>query len=390
MCALSKPSLPHFSRERDYSCDLPRVRFASGGRLLKVHFAQSEAAQWNSEQFPGERGKRGACMGFSFGSRRRMLDRLNSVKVDSSLPVFLTMTLPDEVFDDCASSFAKTAKHWLDNFQKRLVRLVPGACGFWRIEWQSRKSGKYEGKLVPHFHLLVWGLPERKIGEREIMHGREVVGLAPIIETYVPTEDTQMTLNFLKVIASAPPKTGDVHTLESTGASGQWRFAGSSKFVARCSNLLDRVSLAEACPDSPQASLARNMSFLDWASLAWYHVVASGNVDHLTAGVRVERVKSWGGVMSYCAKYMAKSDSDFLSSVPFGRSWGIFNRRFIPWAEVVEVKLDSEVGIRLRRVARHYLERRFGRRVHAPYGVTLYCDVANFRRLWERPPPDPF
>lgn len=388
MPALEKP--PHLSKEGDFSCERPRVRFASGGRLLKVSFAQSEAAQWNSEMFPGERGKRGACKGFSFGSRRRMLDRLNSVKVDASLPVFVTCTLPDDVFDDSAASFAKTSKHWLDNFTKRLLRVVPQACGFWRIEWQARKSGKYEGKLVPHFHLLVWGLPERRLPDREIIHDGQVVGLAPVSEVYVPLPDHQLSLDFLKVVSAAPERGDWQMQSESKGPAGVFKFSGSRKFVRRCQTLLDRVEVAVVCPEHPAAEVARNMPFTDWASLAWYHVVASGNVDHLTAGVRVERVKSWGGVMSYCAKYMAKADAEFLSDVAFGRSWGIFNRKFMPWAELVEVRLDNDVGVRLRRVARRYLERRFGRRVHAPYGLTLYCDVANFRRLWERPPPDPF
>lgn len=132
------------------------------------------------------------------------------------------------------------------------------------------------------------------------------------------------------------------------------------------------------------------MCFCDWASLAWYHVVDSHNVDHLKAGLRVERVRTWGGVMCYCAKYMAKEDCNFLSDVAFGRSWGIFNRAFMPWAKIIELELDNDAGIRLRRVARRYLEHRFGRRVNSPYGITLYCDTKNFRRLWEHAPPDPF
>jgi len=87
---------------------------------------------------------------------------------------------------------------------------------------------------------------------------------------------------------------------------------------------------------------------------------------------------------------MAKSDCGFLYDVQFGRSWGIFNRKSVPWAKMIEVELDGETGVRLRRVARRYLERRFGRKVKAPYGITLYGGVENFRRIWERPPPDPF
>jgi hypothetical protein len=94
--------------------------------------------------------------------------------------------------------------------------------------------------------------------------------------------------------------------------------------------------------------------------------------------------------MSYCAKYMAKSDCGFLSEVEFGRSWGVFNRKAMPWAKIIELPLDDETGIRLRRVARRYLEHRFSRRVRAPYGITLYCDVEKLRKLWEHSPPDPF
>jgi len=95
--------------------------------------------------------------------------------------------------------------------------------------------------------------------------------------------------------------------------------------------------------------------------------------------------------MSYCAKYMAKADCEFLYEVPMGRSWGIFNRKAVPWAKIVELELEPSMGVALRRVARRYLEHRFGRRVKAPYGLTVYCDVSNFSRLW-RPPraPDPF
>jgi hypothetical protein len=132
------------------------------------------------------------------------------------------------------------------------------------------------------------------------------------------------------------------------------------------------------------------MSFQDWASLAWYHVVASHNTDHLTAGVRVEHVRSWGGVMSYAAKYLGKEGDGFLSDIYFGRSWGVFNRAAVPWGKMVELELDTDMGIRLRRIARRYLERRVGRKRNVPYGITLYCDVRQFRRLWERPPPDPF
>jgi hypothetical protein len=133
------------------------------------------------------------------------------------------------------------------------------------------------------------------------------------------------------------------------------------------------------------------MSLFDWVSLAWYHVVGSGNTDHFLAGCRVEKIRTWGGVMTYCAKYMSKADSEnFLSDVAFGRSWGIFNRQFMPWAKMVELDLDEDAGVRIRRIARRYLESRLGRRVQRHFGITVYCDVSQFKRLLEHPPDCPF
>jgi len=389
---MPKPELPHCSLIGDYSNSKPLLRFADGGRLVKLSFARSPAADWNSELFGERGGKRGKCKGFSFGSRRRMLDRLNSVSVAASLPNFVTATLPDDCFDDDVSHFAMSAKVWMDTFLKRLLRVCPSASGFWRIEWQSRKSGLYEGKLFPHFHLLVWGVPQRDLGEFEQYDKEtgELIGLVRRTESYVDVKDLQLSIDFLKISSLKEPKADAKATSHCHSALGDFTFSGSSRFVSRCSRILDLCVLHNHFPEHPAAQHALKMSFSDWASLAWYHVVGSHNLDHLSAGLRVERVKSWGGVMSYCAKYMAKSDCGFLSEVQFGRSWGVFNRKHMPWAKIIELPLDEETGVRLRRVARRYLENRFSRRVRAPYGITLYCDVEKLRRLWEHSPPDPF
>jgi len=93
---VAKLEKPHCNLTGDYSNESPRILFADGGRLLKVHFSRSPAAEWNAEMFGNKGGIRGKCKGFSFGSRRRMLDRLNSVSVASKLPYFVTMTFPDD------------------------------------------------------------------------------------------------------------------------------------------------------------------------------------------------------------------------------------------------------------------------------------------------------
>lgn len=375
----------------DYSCASPRVRFAEGGRFLSLHFARSPASEWNSELFGSRGGIRGKCKGFSFGSRRRMLNRLNQVSVAATLPQFVGMTLPDEVFSDSVVEFSRRAKDYLVTFQKRLLRRCPEACGFWRIEWKARKSGKWEGKLFPHFHLLVWGLPERVVSPEQLDWDKQGNPfLRPEVrEAYVDCPDHQLSLDLLGVWSEAS-KRADDWRLKVTSSDG-FVFAGSKPFVQRCQRVADAVTASQLVSSHLAAEPARKMSFQDWASLVWYEVVDSHNPHHATAGVRLERVRSWGGVMSYAAKYIGKVDAEsFLSEVSYGRNWGIFNRRYVPWAKMIELNLDSDVGVRVRRVARRYLEKRTGRSRSYPYGLTLYCDVKNFRRLWERPPPDPF
>lgn len=327
---------------------------------MRLRFKPSPAREWNDEQFyrfpDDQREGRGICKGFSVASRRTMLNRLNMVRKDASLPDFITLTFPDDVFCDSVTEFSKRAKVWLDTWLKRLKRVAPEAAGFWRMEWQSRKSGKHEGKLFPHFHLMMWGLPKREVGD-----GFE--------ESYVDSPDHQLAF------AGLSGRVFKEHVFDS-------RRAGEKFFNRSC---------RQASREHLSAPEMRCMSFFDWSSASWYHVVDSHNLDHFLAGVSVERVRSWGGVMSYCSKYMAKlGDANFLADIPLGRSWGIFNRASIPWGEMLEVPLSDEVGVRIRRVMRRYLQGVRGRRYSAPYGITFYGDVSQWSRLWEPPVDTPF
>jgi len=377
----------------DYSCEGARVRYADGGRVLKISFRQTEAAAWNRELFgPREGKKRRCCRGFSWASRRRMLERVNEVSCGASLPDFVTMTFPDDCFDDRVDVFAKEAKAKLDVWLKRLARVCPEAAGFWRIEWKARLSGLYVGKLFPHFHLLVWGLPQRLIG-RVSNEGKR------LDESFVRVVNKQAEFANLMAAsvgirrASSSDEARDLLSEVEGEKAGEYRFYDSDGFygvvkrssLKRWDRAVQRVEIARRGGESSY------MSFRDWCALSWYHVVASGNPAHFAAGVRVERLRSWGGV-SYCAKsYLTKTDADsFLVNVAFGRSWGIFNRAGVPWARIVELDLEDDVGVRLRRIARRYLEHRLGRRVRRSYGLTLYCDAHQWARLFARPPDCPF
>lgn len=385
-----KPDLGHCSLDGDYSTEKPRLLIADGGRLLEMHFARSQAAEWNAEMF-GSRfgGVRAKCRGFSYSSRKRMMQKMNSVSVGAPLPAFVTLTFPDSVLPQFLNGhlgvLAKYAKREVDSLFKRLLRVVPGASAFWRLEWQSRKSGEFQGRLVPHFHMMVWGLESRPVPGRTDDR----------LEHFVPVKDKQLQFDLLNTMEEFLRESG--RRLEKNGVpeKGTWvtgvkfndgpyvKCCVKQSFTRRfehqqwtCEGDMEKFGFESSC-----------MSFQDWVSMAWYHVVDSHDVNHFTAGARVERVRSWGGVVSYASKYMSKSDAEFLGDIPFGRSWGIFNRAAMPWAKIIELELDEEVGVRLRRVARRYLEHKLGRKWNCHYGITLFCDASQFLRLIPPPPP---
>lgn len=336
---------------------------------------------------------RSVCKGFSRSSRRRLLNHLNCLSTDAALPLFVTLTLPDPEYVASISEFSKKAKSLLDVWLKRLTRICPSCSGFWRIEWQTRKSGPCEGKVFPHFHLMLWGLEYRdRLGFSGTAGG-------PLKEAFVRVRDNQLNLDLCSTLEGVVQAKSAM--VARDGAQGsRARSCGSvvtfsDGDVVRASvgsgKVLKRLVNAKLRAFAPPSfGDARCMSFFDWASLSWYHVVASGDVNHFLAGVSVEVVRSWGGVMSYCSKYLAKlGEWEFMSDVPLGRQWGIFNRSLIPWAEIQEVELDGETGVRLRRLCRRYLDKVTGRPHRFPFGVTLYCDT-RFLASFLGPPPDPF
>jgi hypothetical protein len=100
-------------------------------------------------------GKRGKITGFSFASRRRLMRKL--AEVDRKvLPLFVTLTFPDEFHE-----YIKDPAMWkkvLKRFISRFRRKYPGGAFIWRLELQTRKSGKHIGEVFPHYHLLVYGV----------------------------------------------------------------------------------------------------------------------------------------------------------------------------------------------------------------------------------------
>lgn len=219
-----------------------------GGSLVKVKHAGPYTL---GVQAGG--GKRKKISGFSRGSRRRLQRKIATIQ-RACLPVFVTLTYPDQFPDD--------VDEWnihLERLRSRLARKGWGAV--WRKEFKRRKSGVNAGKVAPHYHLLIWG-----------------------------------------------------------------------------------ASLAEI-----RAYMGR----------AWWECCGRISEDHLKSGVRVEMPRSWDGVAGYTSKYLAKADDEdvkeFLKDhARIGRMWGVLNAEVIPWAEVIEMTIETKTVNTFFRYLRRY------------------------------------
>jgi hypothetical protein len=119
-----------------YAHITPFVEYYNGASLLK------SSRGGICDQVGG--GKRGKINGFSRGSRYRLMQTIAKVQRDAELPLFLTLTYPDD-FPNPAES-----KEHLEIFIKRVRRRFPRAGMIWKLEPQMRGA--------PHYHWLVWGV----------------------------------------------------------------------------------------------------------------------------------------------------------------------------------------------------------------------------------------
>lgn len=92
-------------------------------------------------------GVRGPVRGFSRGSRRRLLDKVNQIdrRCVEGGGLFVTLTYPGE--------FSESWRVWkahLRSIEERLKRRFPGVQLLWRLEFQKRGA--------PHFHFLVFNV----------------------------------------------------------------------------------------------------------------------------------------------------------------------------------------------------------------------------------------
>jgi hypothetical protein len=99
--------------------------------------------------------------------------------------------------------------------------------------------------------------------------------------------------------------------------------------------------------------------FRQFVSQAWYEVVGSEDIRHLSAGVSCEPLESWNKAISYAAKYMGKdswfADKESGELINVGRYWGVWHKELWP-IQIIRHELAGEDWIRIRRHLRRYQE----------------------------------
>ena len=143
------------------SNSLSLVNVSAQGGLLKISLPKGR---------PGKGGKRGKVTKFSRASRKRMIEMFASFHYDyKNPPLFLTLTYPDDEIPD-GNEYSQ-----LKAFLERIRRRYPETSGIWRKEVEKRKSGKFIGRSVPHFHVILFDIPSLKYQDVKLWWG-EIIG----------------------------------------------------------------------------------------------------------------------------------------------------------------------------------------------------------------------
>ena len=151
----------------------------------------------------------------------------------------------------------------------------------WKLEFQSRKSGANKGKIAPHYHLFLYGVPwafEFKPEDGACFSLRNEIG------------DGQQWIEF------------EVDSNEMVMSRSIAFGAGFARETEKDEAFYKKI--LKQCPDVLGLDLLRN-----WVTRHWYDVVASRNFSHFKAGTRVEKLRTSKGAVAYAAKrYVAKKE----------------------------------------------------------------------------------
>ncbi len=339
---------PGLSKDHIPSRPVATLVTYKGGSLLKLRLQTPRL----HEPPP----KRGDVSEFTEPSRRRFLHLLASLRREAE-PVFVTLTYPDSF-----PTYSADYKRHLELFSQRLRRRWPEMALIWKLEFQDRKSGENKGKIAPHYHLILYGVPMRFPFRKESRPAYRLETISPAGSladhfwvTWYYGEEPNVT-------AAGNRRLGQCCWSKETNEAGE---------------------LVETLDDLKH-----------WISRTWYDVVASGDVRHYRAGTRVEPIRSFQQLCGYAAKrYLSKKEVIPQLEHKPGRFWGVMGREHLPCAEPEEVQLTEKQAFQLRRCFRRYRraitppEKRqrlkFGMNDPREFSVSLFADASFWRaRLW--------
>jgi hypothetical protein len=295
----------------------------------------------------GRSAPRGEIVEFTSASRRRMLELLARIEQEA-VPLFVTLTYPDDF-----PLYREDYKSHLEAFCDRIQRRWPTAAMIWKLEFQERKSGTHKGKIAPHYHLFLFGVPWRFRYKEE--RGRFVCLWR-----------------------------ASVH-----GETEYWNQEIEAGGERQCAILSVRGELPDG-GEFPDGQVYGADSLRCWVSRNWYDVVASNVFAHYQAGTRVERLKTVKGAFAYAGKrYMAKKEEMPEIEHKPGRFWGVIGRKNLPLGKREDREVTASDAVQLRRLIRRCRwaktppeKRRFLRKSQLwaqEFTAKLFCNVEFWR-----------
>lgn len=110
------------------------------------------------QQPPGRGGIKQPIKEFSRSSRRSMLNAMAQMR-NVGEGYFVHLTFPGKIHGDAKFVVTmESAKSALAALRKRIARKLPKAGGLWRMELKVRLSGASQGFVVPHYHIMIFGV----------------------------------------------------------------------------------------------------------------------------------------------------------------------------------------------------------------------------------------
>lgn len=315
--AADRPGLSH-----SHICSAPeqgrtaQVEIWKGGSLVRCQRSKRPEKKETPE--------RGNVYDFSGKARARMLQLMSKLDREQ-LPLFVHLTLPGATVvqpDTVKEAFRRLAVAHHRNFSE--------SSGVWKKELAERKSGQLKGQVLPHFHLLVFNVPE-KFAYRAYR--------------------------------------GDwVHVFRR---GGEWVIRTFYIDVFGQKRWEDEI-------------VSGQDRYREWLARMWYEFIGSGELNHSKACHRVEQINTAEGCKRYAAKYLGKEQSWRLCPYAQGRYWGIWSRERLPLSERIVFRLSDQEAVRIHRAMRRLYEKQNpGRKCHlGHYTINFFTNGSEpFERL---------